>query len=235
MARRSSESLNHYRPTKNPRRRLIPSSGRILVAAFEEFAANGYAGARLDGVARRANVAKGTIYLYFPSKSRLFQAVVRSLIRPVPNNLDLLLANSTESSAQLLAKFTGRQYTHLVSNRKARAIIRMLIAESGKFPQLSEVYRREVIAPGMNALRRLLERGIASGEFRDSRALAYPQLLAAPAILAVVWILIFGSRANLDLESYRVAHVEFVLSALGAARTSQSTGESNPATPKERE
>jgi AcrR family transcriptional regulator len=193
-----------------------PRQRQILAAAFEEFAANGYAGARLDNVARRANIAKGTIYLYFPSKSRLFQAVVRSLIRPVPKNFESLVAASSAPASQLLAELIARHYTEVVGNRRTREIIRLLIAESGKFPQLSELYRREVIDPGLRAVRLLLEKGLASGEFRATKASAFPQMIAAPAVLAAVWALIFGDRMALDLDAYREAHVEFVTAALRA-------------------
>jgi AcrR family transcriptional regulator len=194
-----------------------PRQRQILSAAFEEFAANGYAAARLDRVARRARIAKGTIYLYFPSKSRLFQAVVRSLIQPVPDDFESTVAASSASASQLLAEFISRQYSGLVANRKAREIVRLLIAESGKFPELSELYRREVIEPGMRAIRLLIEKGVASGEFRESCVHDFPQMIAAPAVLAVVWTLIFGSHFSLDLEAYRDAHVQFVTAGLRGA------------------
>jgi len=68
-------------------------------------------------------------------------------------------------------------YTQVVRNDRARSIVRMLVAESGKFPQLSDIYHREVIAPGMKAVRLVLQRGIASGEFRNTRAVEFPQIL----------------------------------------------------------
>lgn len=191
-----------------------PRQGQILAAAFEEFAAHGYAAARLENVAKRAGVAKGTIYLYFPSKSRLFQAVVRSLIRPITEDFDVLVEGSCASACQLLGDLISRQYVEVVTNRKTRAILRLLVAESGRFPQLSDVYYREVIKPGVRAIRLVLEKGMATGEFRESGAAAYPQMVAAPGVLAMVWMLILGRRAGLDLQAYRAAHVEFVLSAL---------------------
>jgi AcrR family transcriptional regulator len=200
--------------TKPRRETKAPREGQILAAAFEEFAANGYAGARLDKVAERADVAKGTIYLYFPSKSQLFQAVVRQLICPIPEEFEVLVKDSSASACQLLGDLVSRQYTEVVTNRKALAILRLLIAESGKFPQLSKVYHREVIEPGMRAIRLVLEKGIASGELHETKARDFPQILAAPAVLAIVWILIFGTYADLDLDAYRAAHLEFILSAL---------------------
>jgi len=205
-----------------------PRECQIIAAAFEEFAANGYEAARLENVAKRADVAKGTIYLYFPSKSRLFQAVVRSLIRPIPSDFDLIVKRSSASAGQLLSDLIARQYAEVVTNRKARAIVRLLIAESGRFPQLSETYHREVIKPGIRAIRLVLEKGIASGEFCDTGVKAFPQILAAPSVLAIVWTLIHGNRARLDLEAYRAAHLNFILSALRNAPCLAATSPLGP-------
>lgn len=186
---------------------------QILAAAFEEFAANGYAAARVDNVARRANVAKGTIYLYFPSKSRLFQAVLRSLIQPILKDFALFIKNSSAPASQLLKDLISRQYAEVLTNRKALAILRLLIAESARFPQLSDIYCCEVIEPGIRAIRLVVEKGIVSGEFRQTPAATFPQILAAPAVLAMVWILILGGL-ELDLDAYRAAHMEFILAGL---------------------
>jgi AcrR family transcriptional regulator len=233
---KNSRALKKPVSISNRTGQTAPRERQILAAAFEEFAANGYAGARLDNVAFRAKIAKGTIYLYFPSKSRLFQAVVRGLIRPVPDNFESLVAGSPAPASQLLADLIARQYSELVGNRKAREIVRLLVAESGKFPQLSELYRREVIAPGMRAIRLLVEKGIASGEFHATKASEFPQMVAAPAVLAAVWTLIFGGRASLNLDAYRAAHVEFVTAALRCAgipvRTETSTPGNQPGGPR---
>jgi len=235
---RSLRAIKSHAAVKRESRKT-PRQRQIRSAAFEEFAANGYAAARLDRVAHRARIAKGTIYLYFPSKSRLFQAVVRSLIQPVPDDFESTVAASSASASQLLADFIARQYSSLVGNRKAREIVRLLIAESGKFPELSELYRREVIEPGMRAIRLLIEKGIASGEFRQSRVHEFPQIVAAPAILAVVWTLIFGSHFSLDFEAYRDAHVQFVTaglrSASGAEPPRPGALNSEPGTPPSNE
>lgn len=214
MSVKAPQQLEEREPTARRHKGSVPREQQILAAAFEEFAANGYAAARLDNVAKRANVAKGTIYLYFASKGRLFQAVVRSLIHPVRENFDTYVAAFPGSARELLCELISRQYAELVTNRKARAIIRLLVAESAKFPRLSEIYHREVIEPGVRAIRLVLEKGIASGEFRKTQVAGFPQILAAPAILAVVWFLILGTRIHLDLDAYRAAHVEFVLSGL---------------------
>ncbi len=197
----------------SPRRReqKLHRQEEILAAAFEVFAAHGYEAARIDEVARQAGIAKGTIYLYFRDKEQLFRAVVRSLVQ---KRFDVLAGTFQGTAEQLLRALLSRMYSQVVRNEKVRSIVRLLIAESGRFPQLAEIYHREIIAPGMKAMRQVLRRGIASGEFRKTAAVEFPQILAAPAVLAMVWRLLHGERHRLDLDAYSKAHLEFVLGSL---------------------
>jgi len=212
-----AKSRTRRNPGNAPRRGRRRKQGRpqeILEAAFEEFAANGYAATRLEDVAKRAGIAKGTIYLYFRDKERLFRAVVRSLIYPALGALDTLVGSPSGSAEELLRKLLSGHYALVVRNKKARAILRLLIAESGKFPQLSHIFYREIIAPGVSTLRRILEKGVASGEFRRAKVKDFPQILIAPGVLATFWMLMHGERHRLDLNAYMSAHLEFVFNAL---------------------
>jgi AcrR family transcriptional regulator len=186
----------------------------ILAAAFEEFATKGYAEARLDDVAKRAGIAKGTIYLYFKSKETLFRAVLRGVIHHVFEELELFIRTFQGSAEELARCVLSRQYAKVVKNPKARAMLRLLIAESHRFPQLSDAYLREVIGPGLAAMRTVVEKGVASGEFRETRITEFPQVLVGPAVLAVVWKLILGERQRLDLDAYMEAHLELLLYGL---------------------
>ena len=205
---------------KRPFRRQVGKTSRkeqILAAAFVEFAMNGYAATRLDDVARRARIAKGTVFLHFKNKKLLFGSVVRNMIQPVLGDLDALVAGFSGSSGELLRELLSRPYREVVKNQKAREIIRLLIAEARNFPQLSEIYHREIIQPGMAAVRLVLEKGIAAGEFRRTATVDFPQILVAPMVLAVVWTLINGERRPLDLDSFMAAHLQFALDGLRQA------------------
>jgi AcrR family transcriptional regulator len=190
----------------------------ILAAAFEEFAAKGYAEARLDDVARRAGIAKGTIYLYFKNKELLFRAVLHGLIHQVFEELEVFVQTFPGSAEELVRNVLSRQYTQIVKNPKARSMFRLLISESHRFPQLSEVYLREVVTPGIRAMRMLVKKGVASGEFRDTKIAEFPQVLVGPAVLAVVWALILGERQQLDVAAYQEAHLELLLHGLRSTR-----------------
>jgi len=196
---------------------------QILDAAFEVFAANGYDAARMDDVAKRANIAKGTIFLHFRDKKALFRAVLCRLIHPVQADVEAQPLQFAGGSQIALRDLLSRLYVEIVENKKARALLRLLIAEGERFPELSENFYQEIIAPGATAIGFVVEKGIASGEFSATAVKSFPQILAAPAILAVVWTLLFGKRHGVDLEAYREAYLDFVLRGLrAAARTNAS-------------
>jgi AcrR family transcriptional regulator len=197
----------------SPRRReqKMQRQEEILAAAFHVFAAHGYEATRIDEVARQAGIAKGTIYLYFRDKEQLFRAVVHGLVQM---KFDAIAGSLQGTAEQLVHELLSRMYSQVVRNEKVRSIVRLLIAESGRFPQLAEIYHREIIAPGMKAIRQVLLRGIASGEFRKTAAVDFPQLLAAPGVLAIAWRLLHGERHQLNLDAYRKAHLEFILNSL---------------------
>jgi AcrR family transcriptional regulator len=199
--------------TPSPRRQEQKAQRQeeILKAAFDVFAAHGFEAARIDDVARQAGIAKGTIYLYFRDKEQLFRAVVRSLVQ---KRFDAIAERFVGTAEQLLRELLSRMYGQIVRNDKVCAIVRLLIAEGGRFPQLTEIYHREIIAPGMKAIRQVLTQGIASGEFHETAAVEFPQLLAAPGVLAIVWKVLHGRRHRLDLDAYSKAHLQFLLDSL---------------------
>jgi AcrR family transcriptional regulator len=207
----NSRRVNGVKPSPRRREQKLHRQEEILAAAFEVFAAHGFEAARIDEVARQAGIAKGTIYLYFRDKDQLFRAVVRSLLQ---KRFDVIAGSFKGTAEQLLRELLSRMYSQVVGNEKVRSIVRLLIAEGGRFPQLTEIYHREIIAPGMKAVRQALLRGIDSGEFRKTSAVEFPQILAAPGVLAIVWRLLHGKRHRLNLDAYSKAHLEFGLESL---------------------
>ena len=195
----------------------------ILNAAFDEFSSRGYEATRLDDVAQRAGIAKGTVYLYFKNKETLFRAVLRSQITHVLNDFEEFARSSSASPEDMVRELLSRHYSELVQKSKARSIVRLLVAESPKFPQLSEIYYKDMIEPGIRMIRLIVEKGVSSGEFSGTAIAEFPQLLLAPGVLAVLWTLLFGERHPLDLERYKEAHRQLVLRALHGS----SEGEAN--------
>jgi AcrR family transcriptional regulator len=204
--------------TDSPRQRRRRKDARpdeILAAAFEEFATRGYAATRLDDVARRAGVAKGTIYLYFAGKEQLFQAVVRRAVVPQLDRLERqALAESGPVEAFLRGPFIRLQLHLLQSD--LRRLVRVLLTEGPLFPELTAFYYHEVIARGLAMLRALIARGVERGEFRATALGELPQPLLASTVLALLWESLFGHLHPLDTERLLETHISLLLDGLKA-------------------
>jgi AcrR family transcriptional regulator len=201
---------------RSPARRLdrAEREAEILDAAFSEFAAKGYAGARLEDIARSAGVAKGLPHFYFQTKEELFRAVLRRVI--VPTWIDLAKASLTEEgpTRDLMRATLSTMYQRLVANEKAREVMRLLIAEGPRFPELTELYYSEVAARGIAIWKQLVTRGVSRGEFRAGALLNNPQAIYGPALMAAIWQLLFGGRHGLDLHSWLESHIDLLLNGL---------------------
>jgi AcrR family transcriptional regulator len=196
------------------RRRKEQRPGEIIEAALQEFARRGFAATRLEDVAERAGVTKGTIYFYFKDKEELFKAAARSSLEPALSEIAALGANFTGSAEDLLRAHLHAVYPKLVKNPRARQILRLLIAEGPQFPELVDFYYREVITYGLNLQKRIIERGVARGEFRRTRAGDFPQVVFGPVLAAIIWNLLLAKKHPIDFDAYADAHVDLILNGL---------------------
>ena len=203
------------------RRRKETRAAEILEAAIAEFTEHGYTGARIARIAQRAGAAKGTVYLYYATKGELFEAMVREVISPVISDLGRTLDDWRGSWADLLRHLIGHLYQQLVDDPTRRGIMRILIAEGARFPELPRFYHREVIARAQGLVGEILRRGVAAGEFRDSPIVAEPRVVIGPAFLAAVWRMVFEPVAPLDTTHYALAHADLVLHGLIAPERPQ--------------
>jgi AcrR family transcriptional regulator len=185
----------------------------ILAAALDVFAEKGFSDARLDDVAARAGVAKGTIYLYVASKEALFEALVHTGIAvPIETIEDKVLALDLPAEATLRMLFAFLREEVLGTRR--REIVRLILSEGGRFPEIAAVYHREVLSRGMRLLRRIAERAVERGEFRSDELARFPQLAVAPGILALIWTSLFQHLEPLDVEGLFEAHLALLMRAL---------------------
>ncbi|WP_458760420.1 TetR/AcrR family transcriptional regulator [Afipia sp. TerB] len=203
---------------KAPRRGGKPSSrelraserrAAIVTAGLDEFTARGFAATRLDDVAKRAGVAKGTIYLHFKDKEALFQELVRTALVPLIGrmaNPPLVEGISARALMEMFAETFSRE---VVGTRRGD-ILRMIIAEGARFPSLAEFYHREVVSVGIAGMRRIIEHGIARGEITNRAIADFPQLVVAPAVVAVIWQGLFGQYAPLDAAAMLRVHLDLI-------------------------
>jgi AcrR family transcriptional regulator len=196
------------------RRRKLARPGEILNAALACFAERGFAATRLDEVAWRAGITKGTLYLYFMNKQELFEAVVRQALVPNIERGEALLDDADAPAALLLERLL-RGWVELARS-PAGALPKIVIAEAGNFPDLARFYRREVVDRGMALLHRVLESGIARGEFRNVDIENAVPCIVAPLLLAMLWRHSFGRHdpAGLDPDALCEAHLRLLLEGL---------------------
>jgi AcrR family transcriptional regulator len=181
----------------------------ILAAALDEFSSRGFEAARLDDVARRAGVAKGTIYLYFRDKESLFQELVRTMLTPLVGTIEAL--GQAELPLPALADRIVELFVREVYETRRKDVVRLMISEGRRFPQLAEFYYREVLSRIIAAVRSLLRRAAARGEVPEGLA-EFPQIIAAPGLIAIIWSGLFERFEPLDVRKMMKTHVDLLFS-----------------------
>lgn len=186
----------------------------IAEAAFEAFAEHGYAQTRVEDVASRAGVSKGLMYLYFRTKEELFKAVIRNV---VTRRVDALIrvVEQTELSSEDFLRGPMLDFMKSVPHSRIPVVIRLLLAEAPRHPDLVDYYWENVAGRGLDAIRRFLERGIERGEFRRSAVNDLPQLFLAPVMLSVIWKILFAKRP-LDSDRLIETQMELILAHIRA-------------------
>jgi AcrR family transcriptional regulator len=202
------------------RRRKAERPQEILEAAFTEFSRNGYATTTLDRIAERAGVTKGTIYVYFANKEHLFISMVQEFTKAAHETVQRMYENHEGSTADLLRAQFSFIYQHIVEDKRRREVVRMLIAEAPRFPELADRYHEEILRPCLDMLRQAIQRGVDRGEIRKSRIVDSPQVVIAPIALVDLWMMMFEERQPLDLKAYFDAHLDLVLNGLLAKSAS---------------
>src|SRR6478735_7947711 len=204
-----SAKVEPAKPASNRAERAAERREAIIAAAMDEFIAQGFAATRLDDVAKRAGVAKGTIYLHFKDKEALFEELIRTAIVPLVNRLAAGPPPVGASVRDMVEGF-ARTFIHEVTTTRRGDIVRLIVAEGPRFPDIADFYYREVVSKGLAGMRAAIEFGIARGEIKHRDLAQFPQILIAPAMIAVIWQSLFARHAPLDAyEMFRV-HLDLI-------------------------
>jgi AcrR family transcriptional regulator len=196
-------------------RKIAPAERRqaILDAALTVFAECGFEAARLDDVAARAGVAKGTLYLYFKDKETLFEELLRGAVSPLVEHVTALAeAPDVPFDKVLDVLFAFFEREVLGTNRKL--LIRLVIAEGPRFPRIAEAHYRNVVSRMMPLIQKIAQRAADRGELASDGAARFPQLIAAPLITAIVWDALFAKIAPLDVSGFLRAHRDILVAKL---------------------
>ena len=196
-------------------RRAEERPREICAAALAVFAEKGFAAAKLDEIARRAGVSKGTLYLYFEDKEQLFRAVVRDAVVPNVDRLRAELIQTGLPFAQLIRLFLAN-LVEVTKRVPVGAVAKMVISESRNFPELAKVWHDEVVTKALGAMTALIEMAQARGEVRAGDARLHTFTLMGPMLMGIIYretLEPIGGQP-LDLGDLAQQHVETVLAGL---------------------
>jgi TetR/AcrR family transcriptional regulator len=203
-------------PHKRERRKQ-DRPGELLEAALDLFVEKGYAATRVEEVAARAGVSKGTLFLYFPSKEDLFKAVVRaSVVEPVTQGA-AEVANFQGTCGELL-EWMMLQWWYRYGDTKASGISKLVMSEASNFPELAQFYRTEVIEPGHALVRNVLQKGIDQAEFRPVNVELALHSVMTPLLFLVMWKHSMGpccpSHEQIDPQAFISQHAQLLTRGL---------------------
>ena len=197
-----SRASNHRAERAAERRQAI------IDAALDEFIARGFTATRLDDIAKRAGVAKGTIYLHFRDKESMFEELISTAIVPLLGRL--VPPPSMSGSVRDALEGFAKVFIQEVATTRRGDIIRLVVAEGPRFPAIADFYYHEVISRGLAAMRALIELAIARGEIKQPELARFPQIVVAPAIVAVIWKSLFERHSPLDATEMLRVHLDLI-------------------------
>lgn len=198
-------------------RRKEARPSEILEAALAVFAEKGFSASRMEDIAKRAGVTKGTIYLYFQGKEDVFRSLVRESIG---ERIATIRASvrAFDGPAKELIKLMLRGMGHFLLTTDRVVLPKIIVAEAGNFPELARFYREDVIDQGLGLAVEIIERGIAKGEFRPLPPAHLARLFVAPILLMALWRTIFArfDTAPYDYDGLIETHLDVLLKGLAA-------------------
>jgi AcrR family transcriptional regulator len=208
-------------PPARWRRRKQARPGEILAAALACFKERGFAGTRLEDVAAKAGVTKGTIYLYYANKEELFEAVVRTELVPNIDRLEAALADAGSASAMLEQLF--RFWAETIAPSPLSVIPKIVISEAGNFPELARFFLEAAPHRMLRLIASILRRGIAAGEFRPVDVDHVVYCVVGPLIFSLLWQHSLGPHDDrpLDVQAVGRAHLDLILHGLRVAPSPQ--------------
>lgn len=219
MATASPSNPSETAPKRERRKEARP--GELLDAALDLFVEKGFSATRVEEVAARAGVSKGTLFLYFQSKEDLFKAVVReNIANKFPTWQEEFL--TFEGSSSDMLRYAMVSWWERIGNTRASGITKLVMSEAQNFPEIAEFYQEEVIKPGNAMIRRILERGVQSGEFRDIDLEQAVHIIVAPMIFLMMWKHSMGACAAsakiVDPEQFIHMQVDVLLHGMTAKK-----------------
>lgn len=197
------------------KRRKDARPSEIVAAALAVFAEKGFAAARTEDIAACAGISKGALYLYFSTKEDLFRAVVRETVVPNVEAFEARLIAAEMPFADVLRMMLPR-FAEMVVSTRLGSVAKMVVGESGNFPELARVWHDDVISPAIGKMSALIARAQERGEIRPGNPRSHAFSIMGPMLMGVLWRETFTplGGADVDLSELARQHVETVLGGL---------------------
>jgi AcrR family transcriptional regulator len=211
----------HDLPASARRRRKGARPAELAAAALDLFVEKGFAATRLEDVAIKAGVSKGTLYLYFDSKAALLKAVVEEGIIPVLDQGEDMLARHQGSAADLLRHMILTWWTQIGAS-KLSGVSKLMIGEAHNFPEIASYYHDRVIARSHDLMRRVLEAGVTRGEFRALEFVPTIEVIFAPVLMLAIWRHSFAGCCGVEQDPLRYLNVHLDLLLNGLLKPSET-------------
>ncbi|GEO86048.1 TetR family transcriptional regulator [Ciceribacter naphthalenivorans] len=194
--------MDSHTMAEKARKRRDPEERRaeILAAAFSLFSERGFAATRIEDIATRAGIAKGTVYLHFPDKEALFTSLAAGMASPILARMSAMTASDAMAPKTIIAGLYALAESEILGTDR-RHMLRLLISEGQFFPVVAEFYHRNVLSVGLGMLRQVLQRAAERGELRNPALAAMPQLIFAPILMSVIWKSLFEPYEHLDTKA----------------------------------
>ena len=224
----STETVDSVTDNRKPaprwRRRKDTRPAEILAAAMDIFGERGYDATRLEDVGRRAGCTKGTVFLYYESKSELFKAAVREAMSSMVRETEQAVDEHQGSARELLQKVLRLRWDHM-SRSKLTGLVKLLLTETGKYPDLARFYNEEFFERTQALLRRVIQKGVDRGEFRNVDVAQTSCVVVAPLLFAAVWRHTFEQVAAtpISLDQYFTTGLDIMLAGLEPTAVSEAS------------
>jgi len=195
---------------------VSPSRARTPPAARSRTRANAgsaFIGSSTHPIPARAKVAKGTIYLHFDDKEALFREIVGTMLVPLVAVLEE--APPPDVSIRAVIAHFFEMFVQEIYSTQRRNVLRLVMTEGPRFPELAQFYYRNVVERAITAMRALLARAKERGELADDRLIRFPQLIIAPALVAIVWSGLFDRFAPIDVAAMMRTHLAALFEGCG--------------------
>ncbi len=188
----------------------------LLQAALGEFFDRGFAAARMDDIARRADLSKGTLYLYFSSKDDLFTSLIEQIAMPNVERVEAIVQTSA-SAIDAISAITQIAPV-IIRETDLPKILKVLIADAPAFPDTVTAYRQNVIERVLGLMAGVLQAAKENGELEIADPALTARIVVAPIVMSVIWHILFehDPDARIDLDSLFSLHLRMLTRALGA-------------------